>query len=44
VFEAQQLFDTPEMYAAILAADALGCGLNNFFLLIEKNFVHWSGK
>jgi NitT/TauT family transport system permease protein len=44
VFEAQQLFQMPEMYAAIFAAGALGYGLNLFFLLIEKRFVHWSGK
>ena len=44
VFEAQQLFDMPDMYAAIFAAGALGYGLNLLFLLIEKRFVHWSGK
>ena len=44
VFEAQQLFEMPDMYAAIFAAGALGYGLNVLFLLIEKNFVHWSGK
>jgi sulfonate transport system permease protein len=44
VFEAQQLFDMPRMYAAIFAAGALGYGLNLFFLLIERRFVHWSGK
>ena len=44
VFEAQQLFDMPDMYAAIFAAGALGYGLNVLFLLIEKSFVHWSGK
>lgn len=44
VFEAQQLFQMPEMYAAIFAAGALGYGLNLLFLLIEKRFVHWSGK
>jgi NitT/TauT family transport system permease protein len=44
VFEAQQLFDMPRMYAAILAAGALGYGLNLLFLLIERRFVHWSGK
>lgn len=44
VFEAQQLFRMPEMYAAIFAAGALGYGLNLLFLLIEKRFVHWSGK
>lgn len=44
VFEAQQLFDMPDMYAAIFAAGALGYGLNVLFLLLEKSFVHWSGK
>lgn len=44
VFEAQQLFNMPEMYAAIFAAGALGYALNVLFLAIEKSFVHWSGK
>jgi len=44
VFEAQQLFEMPRMYAAIFAAGALGYGLNLMFLLIERQFVHWSGK
>ena len=44
VFEAQQLFDMPDMYAAIFAAGALGYGLNLLFLTIERRFVHWSGK
>jgi NitT/TauT family transport system permease protein len=44
VFEAQQLFDMPRMYAAIFAAGVLGYGLNLLFLIIERTFVHWSGK
>ncbi|MGB8433136.1 MAG: ABC transporter permease subunit [Burkholderiales bacterium] len=44
VFEAQQLFEMPDMYAAIFAAGALGYGLNLLLLLVEKRFVHWSGK
>jgi NitT/TauT family transport system permease protein len=44
VFEAQQLFDMPDMYAAIFASGVLGYGLNLMFLLIEKRFVHWAGK
>jgi ABC-type nitrate/sulfonate/bicarbonate transport system permease component len=44
VFEAQQLFEMPDMYAAIFAAGALGYGLNLLFLLIERRFVHWAGK
>jgi ABC-type nitrate/sulfonate/bicarbonate transport system permease component len=44
VFESQQLFAMPDMYAAIFAAGALGYGFNLLFLLIERRFVHWSGK
>ncbi len=44
VFEAQQLFNMPDMYAAIFAAGALGYALNIMFLGLEKSFVHWSGK
>jgi sulfonate transport system permease protein len=44
VFEAQQLFDMPRMYAAIFAAGALGYALNLLFLMAERSFVHWGGK
>lgn len=44
VFQAQQMFDMPDMYASIFAAGALGYGLNLVFLLIEKSYVHWAGK
>ncbi|MPZ55964.1 MAG: ABC transporter permease subunit [Rhizobiales bacterium] len=44
VFESQQLFAMPDMYAAIFAAGALGYGFNLLFLLVERRFVHWSGK
>ena len=44
VFTAQQMFEMPDMYAAIFAAGALGYGLNIIFLMIEKSYVHWSGK
>jgi NitT/TauT family transport system permease protein len=44
VFESQQLFAMPDMYAAIFAAGVLGYGLNLLFLLVERQFVHWSGK
>jgi ABC-type nitrate/sulfonate/bicarbonate transport system permease component len=44
VFEAQQLFAMPDMYAAIFAAGALGYGLNLLFQIVERRFVHWSGK
>jgi NitT/TauT family transport system permease protein len=38
------MFEMPDMYAAIFAAGALGYGLNIVFLMIEKSYVHWSGK
>jgi ABC-type nitrate/sulfonate/bicarbonate transport system permease component len=44
VFEAQQLFDMPRMYAAIFAAGVLGYSLNLLFIIVERYFVHWSGK
>jgi ABC-type nitrate/sulfonate/bicarbonate transport system permease component len=44
VFESQQLFAMPDMYAAIFAAGALGYSLNLLFLVIERRFVHWAGK
>jgi ABC-type nitrate/sulfonate/bicarbonate transport system permease component len=44
VFEAQQLFAMPDMYAAIFAAGALGYGLNLLFLMVERRFVHWAGR
>jgi NitT/TauT family transport system permease protein len=44
VFEAQQYFEMPAMYAAIFAAGALGYALNLMFLLVEKKLIHWSGR
>lgn len=44
IFETQQMFDMPGMYAAIFASGALGYGLNLVFRLIERRIVHWSGK
>lgn len=44
VFTAQQMFEMPEMYATIFASGALGYGLNLLFLLVERSYVHWSGK
>ncbi|EWM49465.1 binding--dependent transport system inner membrane component family protein [Bordetella holmesii 35009] len=44
IINAQQVLNVREMYAAILAAGALGYLLNILFLLIEKRIVHWSGR
>jgi NitT/TauT family transport system permease protein len=44
VINAQMIFNMPEMYATIFSAGVLGYGLNLFFILIERHFVHWGGK
>lgn len=44
IIDAQQVLNVRDMYASILVTGALGYLLNLAFLLIEKRFVHWSGK
>ncbi|MBP2167591.1 NitT/TauT family transport system permease protein [Erwinia toletana] len=44
IIDAQQVFNIKDMYASILITGAFGYLLNLVFLLIEKSFVHWSGK
>ena len=44
IIDAQQIFELGQMYAAIIATGILGYGLNICFLIIEKNFMQWSGK
>jgi NitT/TauT family transport system permease protein len=44
IIDAQQVLNVKSMYAAILAAGALGYGLNVLFLIAERKIVHWSGR
>ena len=44
VFEAEQMFDMPQMYAAIFCSGMLGYALNLALGLSEKRFVHWAGR
>lgn len=44
IINAQQVLNVRDMYAAILAAGALGYVLNIIFLVLEKRVVHWSGR
>ena len=44
IINSQQVMNVKDMYASILAAGALGYGLNVLFLLAEKRIVHWSGR
>lgn len=44
IIDAQQILNVQDMYASILITGFLGYFLNALFLLLEKRFVHWSGK
>lgn len=44
IIDAQQVLNVRTMYAAILAAGALGYALNVLFLVVERRIVHWSGR
>ncbi len=44
IINAQQVLNVKSMYAAILAAGALGYALNVLFLVAERRIVHWSGR
>ena len=44
IIDAQQILNVKDMYASILVTGALGYALNLVFMLIEKRFIHWSGK
>jgi sulfonate transport system permease protein len=44
IINAQQVLNVKSMYAAILAAGALGYALNILFLIAERKIVHWSGR
>lgn len=44
IIDAQQVLNVKTMYAAILAAGALGYALNILFLVAERRIVHWSGR
>lgn len=44
IYDFHLLFDTPEMYAAILTTGIIGYILNKGFILIEKRVIHWTDK
>jgi NitT/TauT family transport system permease protein len=44
IIDAQISYQLTDMYGSILVAGALGYGANLLFLVIEKLFVHWSGR
>lgn len=44
IIDAQQVYRTDEMYAAILTAGLLGFFLNRLALYAERRVIHWRGK
>jgi ABC-type nitrate/sulfonate/bicarbonate transport system permease component len=44
IIDAQISYQLTDMYGSILVAGAMGYGANLLFLVIEKVFVHWSGR
>jgi ABC-type nitrate/sulfonate/bicarbonate transport system permease component len=44
IIDAQISYQLTDMYGSILIAGALGYGANLLFLVVEKLFVHWSGR
>jgi ABC-type nitrate/sulfonate/bicarbonate transport system permease component len=44
IINSQQVMNVNDMYAAILAAGALGYALNVLFFVVERRIVHWSGR
>ena len=44
IFDAQQTYRIPELYAAIIVAGLIGYWLNKGFVMLERRIVHWSGK
>lgn len=44
IIDSQITYEISTMYAAILLAGIVGYLLNLFFIMLEKRFLHWSGK
>ena len=44
IIDAQISYQLTDMYGSILVAGAMGYGANLLFLVVEKLFVHWSGR
>lgn len=44
IIDSQITYEIPTMYAAVLLTGIVGYLLNLFFIILEKRFLHWSGK
>lgn len=44
IIDSQITYEIPTMYATILLTGIIGYLLNLLFIVVEKRFLHWSGK
>ena len=44
IIDAQLVYQTADMYAAILMTGVIGFILNKIMMLVENKVVHWKGK
>jgi NitT/TauT family transport system permease protein len=44
IIDDQYAYNLKDMYGSLLVSGAFGYGLNGFFLLIERYFIHWAGR
>ncbi len=44
IYDYQLLFETPNMYVAIVLTGILGFGLNKIMVLIEQRVLHWTSS
>lgn len=44
IYDYHLLFDTPEMYAAIIITGVIGYLLSKGFIVVERFFLHWADK
>ncbi len=44
IIQAQIIYRVPELYALIIITGSIGYLINKGLMLIEKKFIHWSGR
>jgi len=44
IIDDQYAYNLKDMYGSLLVSGAFGYGLNYFFLLVERHFIHWAGR
>jgi NitT/TauT family transport system permease protein len=44
IIDYQLLYESSKMYAVVILTGVLGYIINHFYLILEKNKIHWMGK